>query len=445
MLKKINKKIIIQYIGIFLFFLFWNLIINVLQNDEIWNYGFAHNIYKGLVPYRDFNMVITPFYPLIMSLPFHLFGSSMLVFHIENAIILTAIVWLAYRLIHEKIFIFLTILFFLSNSLTSPGYNVFIVFLLFLMMYLEKNKGNDYWIGFIISLSFLTKQSIGIFLLLPSIYYLKKDWKKVGKRLIGFMIPCMFFLLYLLISHTVSNFLDLCLFGLFDFGERNGSILNYKIVFFVVYIILCYTIIKKDKNNINHYYVMAFASMMIPLLDFYHCALAYLILITDFLSIYDFKTKLPIKYIFYASTVGVAIIMFFTYHSGYKIIYPNTIPHFEYRMIREDSQLFTKRVVKYIEENPDTKYTFLVSGGYYFRLVTDTEMSYLDLINYGNFGYHGSQKLLSLIQKNKDSVFIISKQDLNDKCQADKNAINYVIKHGKKFDSIQIYDLYVIE
>ena len=45
--------------------------------DEIWNYGFMHNIYSGLVPYKDFNMVITPFFPMLFSLPFFIFGSNL--------------------------------------------------------------------------------------------------------------------------------------------------------------------------------------------------------------------------------------------------------------------------------------------------------------------------------------------------------------------------------
>ena len=58
-----KKKIIIILIFIILFclFLFWNLIIQPLNVDEVWNYGFAYAISKGEIPYLDFNMVLTPF------------------------------------------------------------------------------------------------------------------------------------------------------------------------------------------------------------------------------------------------------------------------------------------------------------------------------------------------------------------------------------------------
>ena len=45
MIKKYYKKIIL---GIFLFnvFLVWNLILYPVNLDEVWNYGFSHNIYS---------------------------------------------------------------------------------------------------------------------------------------------------------------------------------------------------------------------------------------------------------------------------------------------------------------------------------------------------------------------------------------------------------------
>ena len=84
-MKKVLIKIrpFIKYFLVFFFFLFWNLIVQPIYIDENWNYGFAHNIYNGLIPYKDFNMVLTPLFPFIMSFPFFIFGSSILIFHID--------------------------------------------------------------------------------------------------------------------------------------------------------------------------------------------------------------------------------------------------------------------------------------------------------------------------------------------------------------------------
>ena len=442
-----KKKNIIYFILLFLFFLFWNLFINVIQNDEIWNYGFAHNIYKGLIPYRDFNMVITPFYPFFMSLIFHIFGSSLLLFHIENAFILTILSFIIYDLIKEKIYVIGLFAIFFSDSLIFPSYNLFLLFLIILIIYLEKKKANDYLIGLVIALSFLTKQSIGFFLILPSLYYLKIDYKKVLKRSVGFLIPCFIFLIYLIIFKCLNQFLDLCLFGLFDFGKNNTSKFNFGYLFFILYIVVVLFLIKKDRKNINNYYVLAFSSMMLPLFDLHHSIVAYVVLIINLLSIYDFKYRINMKYIYFVCSFFIGLIMFKTYNSGFKIIYSNNVNHFEYRFIRYDSLEFTNDVIDYIKKNDDKDYVFVVSGAYYYRLITDSKITYLDLINYGNFGYKGTEKIIKMIKKNKNSntVFVISEADLSDECQVDKKAVKYIIDHGKKIANVKIYDFYILE
>ena len=70
----IKIKPFIKYFLVFFFFLYWSLIVQPISLDEIWNYGFSYNIYNGLVPYKDFNMVMTPIYPMIMSV-FLIFNS----------------------------------------------------------------------------------------------------------------------------------------------------------------------------------------------------------------------------------------------------------------------------------------------------------------------------------------------------------------------------------
>ena len=62
MLKRVDVRPIILFLFLFILFLVWNLLLVPLNLDEVWNYGFAHNIYSGLVPYKDFNMILTLFW-----------------------------------------------------------------------------------------------------------------------------------------------------------------------------------------------------------------------------------------------------------------------------------------------------------------------------------------------------------------------------------------------
>ncbi len=441
-MKKIFKLFVL-----FVVCLVWNLVINSIQNDEIWNYGFAHNIYLGLIPYRDFNMVIPPLYPFLMSLPFHIFGSSMLVLHVENAIILTFFFYIVYKLIGDKVYILGLIIVFCSNSITFPSYNLFIVFLVVLLIYLEKINYNDYIIGFIIGLCILTKHTIGFFILLPSIYYIVKDRKKVFKRIIGCFVPCIIFLLFLVCFDALPQFVDLCILGLFDFGHENTTGFNFGYFYFLLYLLVGFLIVRKRKHDISNYYYFAFASMMLPLFDFHHNCLAYLLLFMQILSIINIEYISKLKPAIFILIVGIGIIMFVSNNQGFKIDYPNSINHFEYRYIRADSIKFTNNIVNYINKNNDKEYIFVASDAYYFRIVLDDKMSYLDLINSGNFGYNGSDKIIKMINErnDKNAVFVISPDDLNEKCQADKKAVKYIIEKGTKIDTVQIYDFYILE
>ena len=434
-------KMFILIIFLFLLFLLFNLILVPTNLDEIWNYGFSHNLYAGLVPYKDFNMIITPVYPFIMSLGFHIFGSSMLVFHIEHAIILICLCVLLFLLIDKKAWIIIALIL-IPFNVSFPSYNIFLYFLLVLIIYLEKENRSDYLIGFVLGICFLTKHSICLCLILPSLYYIK-DFKKIGRRFLGFIIPVGIFIFYLVITKSLMPFIDLCILGLFDFASENGKSFNLYFFLFIIMVGITIYFIIKDRKNLVNYYILAFYSIMIPLFDIYHFMVAFLAFLILILS----KVK---KDIIKPSLFGISIILFavlLLMDSRFKskIIYPNNIKHFEYRFIDYDSILFTNKVNDYIKKNSDREFVFLNSNGYYFRLINDMDISYIDLINAGNWGYNGSDKLLNEIKNRKNSIFLVDKSELSPIKQSDKQALNYVIDNGKKIGNIDFFDIYVFD
>lgn len=438
---KIIKKISI-YFFVFLFFLFLNLMINQLQNDEIWNYGFSYNLYRGLIPYKDFNMVVTPFYPFLMSLPFHLFGSNLLIFHITNACLLTICTFFIYQLISNKIYLLGLLAVLFSNSVTFPSYNFFLLFLMVLLVYCEKNNKNDLFIGFLIGLIFLTKQSVGFFMFF-SIFYFLKEKKAFFKRFIGFVIPCFFFFFYLVFSKTFFSFLDLCFFGLFDFGTKNSSHSWFGYAIFIIYLLLHFVILRK-KKSIYFYYSLFFSSMMIPLFDLNHIIIPYLFFF--FVCMMECEFSVPVSYpiLFFVSSFLIISISFYRYHDGYSIHYPNSIPKFQFRMIREDSLELTEEVCKYLKKHKKDSVLFMNTSAYYFRLITDTPISYIDLTNNGNFGYHGSSKMIEEVKKYPNSYIFINMNEYH-KVQTDQKVLDYIMKNSKKVDSLWIYDIYYYE
>ncbi len=435
-------KFILKYIILFSIILIWNLIISPTDLDEIWSYGFSHNIYSSLVPYKDFNIVVTPLYPFLISLVFHLFGSNLLIFHITQALLFTMLSYFLFDLLDEKSWIVI-LFFFFPTPIFFPGYNLLLFFMFLLIVWLEKREANDYFIGFVLALSVLTKQSVGICFLLPNLFYLKYP-KKILRRILGFSVPVLLFLLYLICTNSLYSFLDLCVFGLFDFASGNGKILNINFILLILLIVFTLFFIKRDPKNISNYYALAFYSIIIPLFDIKHFQegfLAFLVII-----LLNVKRAIPIncRLLSIGVVLGEALIVWNTRDLN-PVIYPNNIKAFEYRLLDNDGISLTNNVNRFLKSNNYNKFVFLDSNGYYFKIVNGYPISYLDLINVGNWGYNGSYKLLKEIKAKDDYIFLIDRDELKRGRQTDKQAIRYIMEHGKKINTIDIYDVYIIK
>lgn len=438
---------VIPFVFIFFVVLSFNLLCSPLNLDEVWNYGFANNLYRGLVPYLDFNMVITPFYPFFMSLFFSFFGSSMLVFHVVNAIFVTGVFVLLEKLYHDKMWLFLIFLFFPVN-ISSPNYSLFLLLLLIVIIYLEKNLVNEnsnkihYLLGVLLGISVLTKQSVGFFLLFPSFIFYFKNKKVLGKRLLGFLCPLILFLLYLFISHSFFEFINLCLLGLFDF-TGNRKIFNIYGLLFLIMVVITIYLIKKNSKEQTGYYVLCFYSIVIPILDLYHFSFAlfsFLLLI----SLYIHKRYLHYEVFSISCVLLLGFLMMRFNQFDFKN-YPNDLHHFEYRYIKSSSYRFTKEVVNYVLKHSDKNVMYVVPDAYYFKIILEEDCNYFDLINQGNLGYHGSQWLLKEVKKMDNTLFIVDPDEYQSGNQIDQNLLQYLLENGKKIDQVGFYDVYVLE
>lgn len=438
-------KRILKYIFLFLLVLSFNLICSPVSLDEIWNYGFSNNLYRGLLPYLDFNMVITPFYPWLMSLPFYLFSSNMLVFHITNAVLVTGCLFFLEKMYQDKMWIFFLFFFFPIN-VTFPSYNFFLFILLVLLCYVEKSivpqhSWSHYLIGFLLGIVILTKHTIGFVLLFPSIYYFKHK-NFLLKRVIGCFIPVFIFAIYLIFSGSFSSFINLCFLGLFDFSG-NSELFTIYTFFFLIILFFTIHFIKKEPKDILNYYVLCFYSIIIPIVDLYHFLYAFLAFLLLICS------RIKKKYLNYPvlSIICVLALAVITARDNSFDIsyYPNDINHFEMRFINRDRLVFTKKMNSFLNKNKKKKILFLSSDSYYFKIINNKDIEYLDLINQGNLGYQGSWKLLSKIKKmDQDTLFLINPNETVHN-QTDSMALEYVLEHGKKIQNIDFYEVYVLE
>ena len=97
----------LKYFTIALFFFVSLVFIFTLsRGDTFVNYGFSYAISRGQIPYKDFNMVISPFGPILYSIGL-LLCKNIIVYYLEQAILLTVMIYYVEKLLDKKWIVFL--------------------------------------------------------------------------------------------------------------------------------------------------------------------------------------------------------------------------------------------------------------------------------------------------------------------------------------------------
>ena len=403
---KKNKYHILELILIFIITLLYNLICSVFSGDEIWNYGFAYNISSGLIPYKDFNMVITPIYPMIGALFLKIFGKSLIIYHIFHAIICTILFYNIKKTIPKNYHIFYLI--FLLNA--YPSYNIFCMLLLYILMNQEEKNNNDYLIGFILGITFLTKQNIGILLCIPTIFI--KDIKKIIKRIVGFILPVSILLVYLLINNTLYEFIDYTILGISSFAKENTSI--NKLYLSIIILNTIYLIYQYIKNkDIKILYLLFFQALVYPMIEYYHLMIAITPTIGYLINKIKINKLITITIIvtFILSSFGLNIN--YIYQGEYKIF--NNTKVYNYRKISSELIDGITTISNYLNTIDEELY-ILSQNAYIYKLESNIPINKYDLLNNGNMGKGGVDKIIKEITdncNNKKCTFVVNLEELS--------------------------------
>ena len=441
----------LKYIFLFFFFLLALVIFGYYNNqfDSIWNYGYSYAISIGEIPYRDFTLLTTPLFPCVFSIGLRLFGHDNIVFLIEQAILLTITFYFLFRIFGKKAWIMLLVMCFPFLNGIIPTYNYFAFFLIVVVIFLEKEKKSDYLIGVLLGLIFLTKQSIGVFLLIPTFLLYYKDWRKIVRRLIPFFVLLVLFFLYLIFTDSLLPFLDICVFGLFDFTNHNSVLFTPYFFLAIGMEVILFFLWKKDKKNILYYYSFFCFSFLIPIFTEYHFSLFFM---SFMLSIIPF-ISLPDSYCQWFSIIVsfcIALFNFFVINSGLQTTFLQGVPNFKYYLILKGSdQSFYRTVDLYEKYRTDEKSPiFLGTQAIYFTIIHEEKVDYFDILNRGNYGYHGTEKMIQRIKKMENQIFIVNMDKYESSSsidQLDTEIIKYVIDHSKKIDSWDCYSVFLKE
>lgn len=436
---QINIKIILKTIlFIFLFFLAlsYTYYYRPLVDDELYGYGFAINILRGLIPYKDFNMIITPLFSYIVAFFILILGKKLIVYHIVISIIITTITYISYK----KIKYYSLVIYALLLMYPFTGYNMFSILLLFFLLSLKDDKKRDILEVILISAMILTKQTLGV-LIIPSLIYSKN--KK--KSFLAYLTIGITFILYLLFSNSIYQFFDYCLFGMFDFSSQNSEGINmYFILEIFIIIYLIYQLIKTKKRET--FYILMFQIMAFPITNFAH-------FIISFIPFIYYILQEKRQYInFLISIFLVTYVCFYSIgimvrDDTYKYVSNNKINNFyQGKMVQNHLNSAVKDINQIIERYPNYRYYLFGNFAYLVKLTNNDSITKYDIINNGNMGYKGSSKYIKEIdkycKKNK-CLFILEYRDQNSTNQTNNDILNHIKKKYYSVINSNVYEVYI--
>ena len=444
-LKKILK--FLSFLLIFLLSIFYTYIITIADGDELWCFGFSYNLANNLIPYKDFNMIVTPLFPILSSIFLKVFANQLIGIHFFNALNITLISYLVYQKIGLKFLPLVPVFIILPSSIGYNNLSYQLMILLLLIIDNPKIKHQDLIIPFIISLIFLTKQTIGLTLLLPCLIYSKTKLKS----LVSFSVPLLLFLIYLVYHESLFAFIDYCFLGMLDFTIQNSNssflIIPELVIIFLSIIHLLLTRFR-DKQI---FYVLMFQIVVFPIVEPAH----FFIGLIPYIYIIIERIDCPLKYTLIITAIAFCFSTTIEYLREYNqenskielypypsLIYKRNMGYGISEIIKDMTDL-----VELANNNYDNVYNF-TSLSYITKLLADVPINKYDLINYGNMGYNGEAKILEEIKKTcakETCFFLINQQELyerDDRMQTSYKILNYVDTNYELKRSIYIYNIY---
>ena len=475
--------------------------------DEVWNYNTANAFAMGLIPYKQVSMITTPLLPMINSIFLKIVFNGIITYRVLMGIVFALIVLFIYLIIRElssKKLLSYICAFFIGTLLINKfllDYNYLFLLIVLMIAFLEvrdlkKNENFNFnhnlCVGLLTGLAFLTKQTIGLLLIIVVIFevfiYMKKTGfdlkltkfiKLIGVRIFGMMVPITMFLTYLGVNGAFNDFINYAIKGvkefsnsipyyrLFDSNDKVVSIISR--LFIIVYIPLFITFIlecvknKKMKDELMNIYVLAICSIPViaiiyPISDDFHLIVAsvFALIVVAYLFILVLK-KIDgfIKIdIFYKKLLLIGILFIIILISFKNLIIERNLN------IKENVLVSFKHyegiyVPKYLSNRISdvTDKVRLYSNSGRESIIIDAEAAIYDIFlnrykkNYdmlliGNIGEHGVEKIINEIKDSHNVYYFVKNSQYALNWQLPEDIINYIRNNLKYHETVSVFDVY---
>ena len=475
--------------------------------DEAWNYNTANAFAMRLIPYKQVSMITTPLLPMINSIFLKIVFNGIITYRIVMGIVFALIVLFIYLIIKElsnKKLLSYICAFFIGTLLINKfllDYNYLFLLIVLMIAFLEvrdlkKNENFNFnhnlCVGLLTGLAFLTKQTIGLLLIIVVIFevfiYMKKTGfdlkftkfiKLIGVRIFGMMLPITMFLIYLGVNGAFNDFINYAIKGvkefsnsipyyrLFDSNDKVVSIISR--LFIIVYIPLFITFIlesiknKKLNDELINIYVLAFCSIPViaiiyPISDDFHlmvasvCALiiiAYLFILV--LKKIDGFIKIDM---FYKKLLLIGILVVIVLISFKNLIIERNINVKENVLVpfkHYEGIYVPKYLSNRISDVTDKVRSYSNSGRE--SIIIDAEAAIYDIVlnrykkNYdmlliGNIGEHGVEKIINEIKDSHNVYYFVKNPQYALNWQLPEDIVDYIRNNLKYHETVSVFDVY---
>ena len=475
--------------------------------DEVWNYNTANAFAMGLIPYKQVSMITTPLLPMINSIFLKIVFNGIITYRVLMGIVFALIVLFIYLIIRElssKKLLSYICAFFIGTLLINKfllDYNYLFLLIVLMIAFLEvrdlkKNENFNFnhnlCVGLLTGLAFLTKQTIGLLLIIVVIFevfiYMKKigfDLKitkfinSIGVRIFGMMIPIIMFLIYLGVNGAFNDFINYAIKGVKEFSNsipyyRLLNSTDYKIaiisrLFIIVYGSLFITFIlecvknKKMKDELMNIYILAICSIPViaiiyPISDDFHLIVAsvYALIIIAYLFILVLK-KIDgfIKIdIFYKKLLLIGILFIIILISFKNLIIERNINVKENVLLpfkHYEGIYVPEYLSKRISDVTDKVRSYSNSGRE--SIIIDAEAAIYDIVlnrykkNYdmlliGNIGENGVEKIINEIKDSHNVYYFVKNPQYALNWQLPEDIIDYIRNNLKYHETVSVLDVY---
>ena len=475
--------------------------------DEVWNYNTANAFAMGLIPYKQVSMITTPLLPMINSIFLKVFFNGIMTYRVVMGIIFALIVLFIYLIIRElssKGLLSYICAFFIGTLLINKfllDYNYLFLLIVLMIAFLEvrdlkKNENFNFnhnlCVGLLTGLAFLTKQTIGLLLIIVVIFevfiYMKKTGfdlkftkfiKLIGVRIFGMMLPITMFLIYLGVNGAFNDFINYAIKGVKEFSNsipyyRLLNSTDYKIaiisrLFIIVYCSLFITFIlecvknKKMKDELINIYILAICSIPViaiiyPISDDFHLIVAsvFALIVVAYLLIFLLnEINKFVKFdAFYKKLLLIGLLFIIILISLKNVIIERNLNIKENLLVpfkHYEGIYVPKYLSNRISDVTDKVRAYSNSGRE--SIIVDAEAAIYDVVlnrykkNYdmlliGNIGENGVEKIINEIKDSHNVYYFIKNPQYALNWQLPEDIVDYIRNNLKYHETVSVFDVY---